>query len=101
MYYSSKNFINDQQYNIYKSKSTFIQEFSKQFRNLQSSSIPFESICAGEQDLNCGQHGKCVSLGISSNTKQFLCVCADGFTGPLCNKGKFLFFIIIYIIKNL
>ncbi|KAH8584873.1 extracellular membrane associated with 3 EGF domains and a transmembrane domain [Cryptosporidium sp. chipmunk genotype I] len=62
-----------------------ITNVSNQLRNLQT--LPFESICAGDQSINCGQNGKCVSLPNVDNKSQFLCVCSDGFTGPSCETA--------------
>ncbi|KAL3130077.1 EGF-like domain protein [Cryptosporidium hominis] len=62
-----------------------IIKVSNQLRNLQN--LPFESICAGDQTINCGENGKCISLPNVNNQKQFLCVCSDGFTGPSCETA--------------
>ncbi|KAL5370616.1 EGF domain-containing membrane associated protein [Cryptosporidium parvum] len=62
-----------------------IIKVSNQLRNLQN--LPFESICAGDQTINCGENGKCISLPNVNNQKQFLCVCSDGFTGPSCKTA--------------
>ncbi|OII74810.1 uncharacterized protein cubi_00363 [Cryptosporidium ubiquitum] len=72
--------------NHFTTKNTnLINDASKKFRDLQT--LPFESICAGDQTLNCGNNGKCISLPNVSNQNQFLCVCDDGFTGPKCETA--------------
>ncbi|QOY43254.1 EGF-like domain containing protein [Cryptosporidium parvum] len=77
-----------------------IIKVSNQLRNLQN--LPFESICAGDQTINCGENGKCISLPNVNNQKQFLCVCSDGFTGPSCKTGKFIdqLFILSFNLKK-
>ncbi|KAK6587591.1 extracellular membrane associated with 3 EGF domains and a transmembrane domain [Cryptosporidium xiaoi] len=63
-----------------------IDDYIDTVRKMDSSQIPFESYCAGEQTLNCGMNGKCVSLGVSSGIKQFVCVCSYGYTGVKCDQ---------------
>lgn len=73
---------------VYSANPTLIEDVSAKVRNLQT--VPFESVCAGDQTINCGFNGKCISLPTVDNQKQFLCICLDGFTGPRCETGEFL-----------
>ncbi|KAJ1606566.1 EGF domain-containing membrane associated protein [Cryptosporidium canis] len=70
---------------VYSEPPSLIDDISGKLRNVQS--VPFESVCAGDQSLNCGQNGKCVSLPTVENQKQFVCICSDGFTGPTCETA--------------
>lgn len=54
-----------------------------------SQEIPFESICSGDQQVNCGQNGKCFEIGVLANQRQYICICTDGYTGPKCDTSKF------------
>ncbi|EEA08248.1 EGF-like domain-containing protein [Cryptosporidium muris RN66] len=49
------------------------------------SQIPFESICSGDQQVNCGQNGKCFEVGVLEDQRQYICICIDGYTGPKCD----------------
>ncbi|KAJ1612776.1 EGF domain-containing membrane associated protein [Cryptosporidium canis] len=71
---------------VYSEPPSLIDDISGKLRNVQS--VPFESVCAGDQSLNCGQNGKCVSLPTVENQKQFVCICSDGFTGPTCETAR-------------
>ncbi|KAH8742099.1 extracellular membrane associated protein with 3 EGF domains and a transmembrane domain [Cryptosporidium ryanae] len=63
-----------------------IENYASTLRKMDTSEIPFESFCPGDQTLNCGMNGKCVSLGVASGIKQFVCVCSDGYTGVKCDQ---------------
>ncbi|POM82264.1 EGF-like domain protein [Cryptosporidium meleagridis] len=81
----SKEINNNKHISATTPNDNLIIKVSNQLRNLQN--LPFESICAGDQTINCGQNGKCISLPNVNNEKQFLCVCNDGFTGPTCQTA--------------
>ncbi|KAF7457391.1 EGF-like domain protein [Cryptosporidium felis] len=70
---------------LFSPTSDLLETISNSNRGLQT--LPFESICVGEQSLNCGNNGKCVSLPTVSNVKQFMCICSEGYTGVKCEKA--------------
>lgn len=88
MFFPNDNKLSENNGNhIVSTNTNLIDSVFKEHRNLQN--LPFESICAGDQTINCGNNGKCISLPNVDNQKQFLCVCSDGFTGPKCETGEF------------